>query len=380
MTNKATHLPGLEQAMHDMPFDQFGRYHMLREAVDACRGQLGLERLTILDVGGFYEDNGQPTLPITRFLPQDAVTVLDVVECNLPGYVRGDGAALDFPDSHFDLVISADTLEHIPQNRRPAFWRELLRVARHGVILLAPFGTVEVEAAEALLFQYIKTELHAEHQQLKEHRDYGLPRLAEWLGFLQQAGVSVRAYPTGYLHAWLGMMLIKHLLLRLDPGPTAQRLVDSYYNRSFFPTERRRPAYRQLIVAEKTPGLVDAVDAVLAPTIQPPQEDVSADWGGAVLPTLMTVLQRQLGATQQQFLHQISVLERVLADQQIMINRLQADVSHAHGATERYEAAIRDLTERAHWLDGQNAELRRQLAALQQGRVMRLLSLFGGRK
>jgi SAM-dependent methyltransferase len=360
---------------------------MMREAVDACRAVLASDRLTILDVGGFYEDNGQPTLPITRFLPQDTVTVLDVVECNLPGYVRGDGAALDFPDNHFDLVISADTLEHIPRNRRAAFWHELLRVARHGVILLAPFGTVEVEAAEALLFQYIKTELHAEHQQLKEHRDYGLPRLEEWLGFLQQTGVPAGAYPTGYLHAWLGMMLIKHMLLRMDPGPTAQHLVDSYYNRSFFPTERRNPAYRHLIVAEKTPGLVAAVDAVLAPTILTEQEDVSAGWGGAVLPTLMTVLQRQLGASQQQYVQQISVLERLLADQQIMINNLHAQLSSSHaetaryeGVTARYEAAIRDLMERSHWLDGQNAELRRQVTALQQGRVMRLLSFFGGRK
>ena len=53
MTSGVTCLPGLEQAAQEMPFDQFGRYHMLREAVDACRAQLGVQQLTILDVGGF---------------------------------------------------------------------------------------------------------------------------------------------------------------------------------------------------------------------------------------------------------------------------------------------------------------------------------------
>jgi hypothetical protein len=427
MTIGVTRLPGLEQAAQEMPFDQFGRYHMLREAVDACRAQLGVQQLTILDVGGFYEDHGQPTLPLTRFLPADDVTVVDVVECDLPGYIKGDGTALHFDAASYDLVVSADTLEHIPQSGRAAFWRELLRVARHGVILLAPFGTPEVENAEAVLFAYIKAELHAEHQQLKEHCEYGLPRLDEWLALLEQEGATARAYPTGYLQAWLGMMMLKHLLMRVDPGVTTQRLVDSYYNRSFFPTERRAPAYRHLVIAEKTAGLVAAVDAVLSPTIMPAQDDASADWGGAFLPTLLTVVQRQLAAHQeengqrqeengqrqaqlekrflaleaqlqeqhqQQIAHyraQISALDRLLADQQIMINQLQQQAlnlqqqavavsEHARQRVEQYEAALRDLTERAHWLEGQTVTLRGQLETVQHGRVMRVLNALSGRK
>lgn len=401
MTIGVTRLPGLEQAAQTMPFDQFGRYHMLREAVDACRAQLGVQQLSILDVGGFYDDNGTPTLPLTRFLPDDNVTVVDVVECDLPGYSKGDGTGLHFDAASFDLVVSADTLEHIPQSGRTAFWRELLRVARHGVILLAPFGTTEVEAAEALLFEYIKAELRAEHQQLKEHRDYGLPRLDEWLGLLESEGIAARAYPTGYLHAWLGMMLVKHMLMRVDPGVTAQHLVDGYYNAAFFATERREPAYRQLVVAEKTPGLVAAVDAVLAPTIMPSQADASADWGSGLAPVLLTIVQRQLGTRheqseaqqqqvaqyQQQVEHyrsQISTLERVLADQQMVINTMQEHVTavneHSLKRSESAEAAIRDLMERAQWLEGQTTTLRRQLEAVQNGRVMRVLNTLTGRK
>jgi hypothetical protein len=395
-------IPGLEQAAQTMPFDQFGRYHMLREAVDACRAHLDAQALSILDVGGFYEDNGVPILPARRFLPDDDLTALDVVDCDLPGYVKGDWAALEFPDASFDLVVSVDTLEHIPRPRRAEFWRELLRVARHGVIVLAPFGTPDVELAEELLFEYIKTELGAQHQQLKEHREYGLPRLDEWLSYLEQRQITARAYPTGYLHAWTGMMLIKHMLLRMDDGARAQQLLDSYYNRCFFATERRNPAYRHLIVAEKTAGLATAVDMVLAPTLMPDLTDPGPGLALSALPTMLAVVERQLGAMRHEhsamrdayvahYRQQVSILERIIADQQILINDLSRDVrtqqavmaeleARANGEKELYEAAIGDLEERSRWLEGQNHALRSQLEAIQNGRVVRTLNALSGRK
>ncbi|WP_026370227.1 methyltransferase domain-containing protein [Kallotenue papyrolyticum] len=378
--------PGIAQAFAEMPFDQFGRYHMLREAVDACRVALGVARLSVLDVGGYYERDGVPTLPIMSFLPADQITVLDIVACDLPGYVQGDGTALHFNDSSFDLVVSLDTLEHIPAERRARFWDELLRVARHGVLLLAPFATPEVEAAETLLFAFIQTMLHAEHQQLKEHRVYGLPVLGDWLRFLGQRGLVTQTYPTGFVHGWLGMMLIKHLWLRIAPGAEAQRLIDGYYNRFCFPTERRQPAYRYLIVAEKTPGLVAAVDRALRPTLLPDLDDPAGGWQHVLVPTLLAVLQGQLTTLdthhQQQIAHyqqQISALERVLADQQILINHLHQEVAAAHARAEQQAAALRDLTERAAWLDQQASTLRHQLAAVQQGRLMRLLNALARR-
>lgn len=448
MSVEVTPLPGLEQAASHMPFDQFGRYHMLREAVDACRALLRCERLSILDVGGFYDNHGTPTLPLAQFLPDDDLTVLDVVECDLPAYIKGDGTALHFDDASFDLVVSADTLEHISGPQREQFWRELLRVARHGVILLAPFATPGVAEAEAVLFEYIKAELHAEHQQLKEHREYGLPRLDRWMAFLEEEGMPARAYPTGYLHAWLGMMLLKHLLLRIDNRSEAQEIVDGYYNRYFFPTERRTPAYRHLIVVEKASGILDAVDAAIAPTIMPDVKNTSVDWGMALGPTMVALVQRrlallqeqqaqeaathkhtvdhlatqlaaaqadaanarveliavrkQLAATQndelvqeqrEQIHHlrqQVSMIERILADQQITNSRLCEQVVHTqaqlgqseaqvHQVVTQYEAALRDLTERAAWQERKAVAARQELEAVQRGRVLRLLNYISRR-
>jgi hypothetical protein len=431
MSTGQTYLPELEDIARHMPFDQFGRYHMLREAVDACRAKLGIAQLSILDVGGFYAEDETPTLPLLQFLPHDEVTILDIVDCDLPGYVKGDGTALQFDDASFDLVVSADTLEHIPVTQRRNFWRELLRVARYGVILLAPFGTPEVEAVEDLLFAYIKADLGAEQEQLKEHREYGLPVLDEWLTYLTEQDIPHRSYPTGYLHAWIGMMLIKHILLRINAGSEAQHAVDWYYNRNFFPGERRNPAYRHLIVAEKVEHLVDAVDAVLEPTIQPDQPDISTNWGPATLVTMFTLVQRQMRGihenyneqitryhqhvgeqlklfydhlsaqikhnriqigTQNQtfkaqvnhYRQQISYLERLIADQQIAMNQMSQSLHqqnmHTHLLTVQHKReleqatdAIRDLKERARWLEDQNKALGQQFEAVKNGRIMRIL-------
>jgi prefoldin subunit 5 len=160
----------------------------------------------------------------------------------------------------------------------------------------------------------------------------------------------------------------------------------------------------------------------------PPDEDASAVWGGALMPAMMTIVERQLGKVNQQqqassatteqqwsqveqarreveqarrevdyFRHyvdayrqQISGLERVLADQQMSIAQLhdQLGATHAHLVhVERraqvqgdlYEAAIRDLTERSNWLDSQAQGLRQQLDAVRSGRVMRILNRLAGR-
>ena len=430
MSVGATMLPELETAAQRMPFDQFGRYHMLREALDAARKVLDQAQFSVLDVGGYFKDRtGQDTLPIVEFLPHDQVTVLDVVECDLPGYIKGDGAALDFKTDGFDFVVTADTLEHIPRPRREAFWQELLRVAKHGVVLLAPFGTPEVEAAEAIVFAYIKEELHVEQAQLQEHKEYGLPRLEEWQAYFDKQGIYAKTYPTGYLHAWLGMMLIKHMFSYLGAELELQQQLDYMYNQGFFPTERRHPAYRYLVVAEHTPGLVDAIDEVLAPTIMPPVEDVSQGWSQGLGPLLQLLSQRQMhlqhhtfqqiALTQQHHLslnqeqvaqqqqqiaqqqqqiaqqqQQISVLERVLADQQILINHLHQELGARQAAIEAQVgqqhlfqrelqgymlekqqalAATEDLARRAAWLEEQNTALRAELEAVQNGIVLRVL-------
>lgn len=81
---------------------------------------------------------------------------------------------LPFKDGSFDLVISSDTLEHLPKSGRRLFCEELLRVCRKGVILCAPFGTVEHIAEEKLLADDDRLP-ETVRCYLQEHVRYGLP-------------------------------------------------------------------------------------------------------------------------------------------------------------------------------------------------------------
>src|SRR5688500_12843953 len=109
----------LEQLPPWLTFDQFGRYSMLREALEAARSPLDQDRFSVLDVGGWTRHIlGGEGLPILAFLPGDDVLVVDQVESPLLHYQAGDGTSLQFADDSFDFVASADTLEHIPAQQR----------------------------------------------------------------------------------------------------------------------------------------------------------------------------------------------------------------------------------------------------------------------
>lgn len=351
------------EALH-LPFDQYSRYRMIQEALDAC-APLFSGPLAILDVGGFTAlRRGGELLLARAFLPQHRVTVVDRPASSLPGYIQGDGRHLTFADGTFDFVISCDTLEHIPAPDRPAFWHELLRVVRHGVLLAAPFASLEVVAAERLLFDYIRAETGSEQPQLKEHRDYGLPDLAATRAWLTSNGLAHRVYPAGCVHAWLAMMLAKHYLLIHTRDLALEEQLDAYYTHFLSAGERRTPAYRSLLLVARTdaanhpPAWLGAADAALAPTVQQRQapERVPLDAAPALAAWMLQVLPARLGTE----------LSGTVASQAQTIawqsERLAAQ-----------DARIADLEERARWLEAQADAARQALAAVEHGRLLRLL-------
>jgi hypothetical protein len=367
-----------DDALLRLPFDQYGRYRMVREAVEAARAALGRERLSILDVGGYYQEaDGTPRLPSQQFLGDQELTVLDLPECDLPGYVQGDGTAMTFGDSSFDLVISCDTLEHIPPDLRDQFVRELARVARYGVLLICPIDDHRTALAEQVLYAYIQAELHAKHDQLREHREYGLPQLPLVRQSFEGAGCTARDYPSGDLHAWLPMMLAKHYLMRFaDSPPELQYGLDELYNRGYALAERREPSYRRLIVAAKQndSDWHGAVDRALEPTVTRDERIAPEIWRGLAT-QLFGLLQIGQDDRREErratIMHgHITTFQKIVADQHTLITQLDQRSSWLQGQ-------VADLEQRARWLEEQAREARSQLAAVQQGRVMRILRRFG---
>ncbi|MBC8163795.1 MAG: methyltransferase domain-containing protein [Roseiflexaceae bacterium] len=402
-----------EDALLRLPFDQYGRYLMVQEAVATAAEALGIERLALLDVGGYYQEaDGTPRLPSQQFLGEHDLTVLDLPPCDLPGYVQGDGTNMQFADSSFDLVVCCDTLEHIPPALRDTFIKELVRVARYGVVLICPIDDYRTALAEKVLYAYIHAELHAWHDQLREHREYGLPQRPLVRESFAGAGCELRDYPSGDLHAWLPMMLAKHYLLKFGQSqPELQFGLDELYNRSYAYSERREPSYRRLIVAVKDDqhSWFEAVDDALAPTVahgsgidparwhglseqvlalfQIGQDDRREELRAQMLQTYIEGQRNHVAnldgiiANQQ---NHVSNLDRIIADQQMAIQHQQNQMSHlqylvglGEDKHEQLREHIADLEQRATWLQGQADEARRQLEAVQNGAVMKVVKRFG---
>ncbi len=324
-----------------LPFDQYGRHRDMRDLAHLVRAHERPPRLAVLDVGGGPGCTA-------RFLPTDWVVVVDPAPPDelTPTLfadlrVQASGAALPFPDATFDLVLSLDSLEHVPPADRPRCLIELLRVSGRYVLVLAPFASAASERAEALLAEYVKIALHTEHAQLREHRTYGLPDLDSTLAALQASGAVCHTFPSGALHHWLPLMLLKHYLLGLDPDAGVHAALDRWYNARDPAADRQLPAYRWGILASKA-GCTPAFKAIV-------------ERFAACAPSQETELRmrQELGVV----LHLLA-LERG--------NRGPAPLEARLAHQDRQLAALTHEVE----------TLRAHLVAIRQGRIIRALNAF----
>lgn len=212
------------------------------------RGQRSDYRLRILDVGG------RPGL-LAEFLPDDEVFIVDILPSEDLNCVQGDGARLPFRDSAFDLVVSVDTLEHIPSDHKPEFLGEQLRVSSDYVVLAAPFEDQNVALAEQIVNEFFIKKLGHPNDSLEEHFANGLPRLDEVLSFLDQRGVQHLEIPNGYLYNWLVMMMALPAVQALPDSEELVAMINRFYNQNLYASDNRQPCYRTVILASKRHSL-----------------------------------------------------------------------------------------------------------------------------
>ena len=233
----------------ELPFDQYQRYKMVEELVGLIRcKRSGGRRLRILDVGG------HPGF-IADFLPEDDTFILDKLPFEGLNCVRGDGARLPFEDASFDLVVSVDTLEHIPPDRKLGFLEEQLRASRNYVLLAAPFEDENVSLAEQIVNEFFIKKIGHPNHSLEEHFANRLPRLSETLSFFDQHGVQHLEIPNGYLYNWLVMMMALPAAQALPDSEELVAMINRFYNQNLYTSDNRPPCYRTVILASKQHSL-----------------------------------------------------------------------------------------------------------------------------
>jgi len=235
---------------HELHFDQYQRYEDLRRTVLQMPRSTSTRPLRILDIGGNLGNNETANyLPVTDFLADQDCYAVDINYCLNERFIRGSGLSLPFAAGSFDVVAAQDTLEHIAPSVRPVFLQEILRVSRSLVIISGPLYSPATESADRYLADFLKEVLHGTNPCLGEHLHYGLPHFADIRQLLERSGRVVERIPSGSLHAWLQMMILKHFLLLLPGSERLHHFLDSYYNHFIYDGDHWEPAYRSIVLA-----------------------------------------------------------------------------------------------------------------------------------
>ena len=251
----------------ELPFDQYQRYNALVLLADSLRARLG-RPLRVLDVGDW-------NALAERCCPGDLAICLDPDGRGSGRYVQADGRALPFADATFDVVACLDALEHVPASERPEIAAELRRVAAHAVVVAVPTADGGTAGHEAALERFVRDVLGGEQQQLREHREQGLPPVAEARGWLAAEGWSCADTPSGLLDDWLPMMLAKHALLGVPRSDSIHRAFDRRYNERHRGVDPSEPAYRHVVWAAR--GESAALPAELLAALPPRRASSDAE-------------------------------------------------------------------------------------------------------
>lgn len=252
-----------------LPIDQYSRQKWASIFIDQLRDN---PKLNILDVGGYKGKTAE-------FQAKDKVVVCDLFDVKEKNYVKGDGRSLPFKNGKFDFVVTFDTYEHVPREGREGFVEELLRVAKQGVILAAPFDNENgsVFQAEVNLNEYHSKLYGKDHPWLKEHIEYRIPSDDELNNLLESRQVPYTALPSNDLSIWT---LMQTIYFSIDLDDDLRGRVDDinrYYNKELTQLDiTNQQTYRKIYFFSKRADNVKRIEEFILQEKNATQEDAKA--------------------------------------------------------------------------------------------------------
>jgi len=236
-----------------LPSDLYSRNYLIGESIRQYRKQFQFGGLRVLDVGG---RGGM----LSSFLDErDEFKILDILEGSDENLIVGDGTDMKmFKDDSFDVVVSGDVYEHIPQDKRRTFVSEAMRVSRDLVILAGPFDRLGVHDAEVMVNDFFKDFAGKDHQWLHEHMKYGLPDSVQFEQFVQSCGYSFQHLASNDLDNWvLLQLLVFYSYHYAVPESLVKRFYREYNQHLLHVEDFELGTYRSVYILTQKPFSVD---------------------------------------------------------------------------------------------------------------------------
>lgn len=233
-----------------MIFDQYSRYY----GVISILQKSTIKFSSVLDVGsGPYclLGNFLPNVKIKYLDPLLASLTLEGKDCSSKSVFELD---INDHDNKKDLVVSIDTYEHIPPNKRENFIERCISLSNKAIIFAFPSSdTPHSRDLDNIIHEQYKAVYNQKYSWLKEHDEYGLPSSKELVNKFKAMGLHVASFRHGRIN-WLKDLLPKIILLNEYPEmlQVIYRISEKF-NVNFAPNDWSEAGYRTIVIASKTP-------------------------------------------------------------------------------------------------------------------------------
>ncbi|WP_252254643.1 glycosyltransferase [Clostridium sp. ZBS12] len=231
-------------------FDQYQRYKTIEIIVKSVKEYYKIDKLNILEVGSNEQLN------LEKFLPDENITYSDLeIPKNISNnsrFIIADATNLsDIRNNEYDIVVSSDVFEHIPDNKRKDFLNETSRVAKLVNINCFPFNSEAVESAEIRANEYYKTMFGIDHIWLKEHIDNGLPDINNVKRILEDSNKNYFMFEHGDVFLWEEITKALSFSEYIpELSPLMQR-IEELYQQNIFKYDVGESNYRKFITITK---------------------------------------------------------------------------------------------------------------------------------
>lgn len=241
-----------------VPFDQYQRYGVAVRAIEAVRQQGA--PLRILEVGANIHQL------LGRLLPNDFIDYLDLeIPENMRGQTNvivGDATALTLADKSYDIVLSLDVFEHIPQELRGAFLMHTNRVANLLTIVGAPFDSPATVAAELNALDFWNQLFDTPYRWLVEHAENGLPNLDATIQKVTELGYHTFSMVHGDIDLWTAFIKAHFTEVSVGSLPPILSVLYDYYQshifeQDFFPAQ----SYRKFVFSSTDADCLKTIES-----------------------------------------------------------------------------------------------------------------------
>lgn len=236
-----------------MIFDQYSRYRAVALACTEAINNISSETI-ITDVGS------GPYRLLHNFLPNYKINYIDPLLANItPAHTLENLFPYDFfidfeklKDIKSNLVVSVDTFEHIPSNKRDEFLDKIFSLSSDTIIMAFPCcDTEESYDVDVFVNNFFKNTFGESYSWLSEHFEYGLPSSEKTADFFKSKGLNICQFRQGN-SAWLKEIL--PTVLALNEFNFLNNIVEQqsqFFNTHLAPFDLGQTGYRSIIIASK---------------------------------------------------------------------------------------------------------------------------------